>query len=593
MRGKPNSVDLRPPRGVPVSVVNATMSPLPSLTAELRRRFPRKALGAGVTHCPVRRHHTAAEITQQSFQPTARNARTASGEPGLSHISLSSGRTADWAHGVLYTDGQSFTGRQNLLRQPHLLPALLPATKYHTSDSAQTISLDEPSSPSSPQLFSPQLPGTPATIVSTTADAQEPLQGPGEGVNASAADMLAYEERLAQKWGLVRQSVRSVGGGGGGGGDPTRKRKTSTRKQRAYAQAQGVVNSFQLNNASTNAPVPCMVKPATVLKMLSSIPWFKSLSSRTLHKMLTTGSLVFFPRGSLIVRESSYGSCFYVLLDGLVGISSVSKRIDVRMDTAGAFFGEAALAPDVHVRREASVVALEDVWCFRLTADHMQEMQVDLEPLKKIYIAKLLSRAHWFDMLTVPKLAQVGQLMEVETVPANRSIFEEGDIAERMYIVVSGRVSIFKRKQGDLSTNAKGAHPSDETWAARNMHMADFSPGAKSPWFGEVALFNRDSAELGLRTANAFTVETTQLLSVHASQAKKLYELIPAFFKMNVSANEAYDIANQLNGTSSCIAPDAAEGHTPARASVASNKPSGQRQHLPALKGERFSSVEL
>ena len=254
-------------------------------------------------------------------------------------------------------------------------------------------------------------------------------------------------------------------------------------------------------------------------------------------------------------------------------------------------------------------------------------MQVDLEPLKKIYIAKLLSRAHWFDMLTVPKLAQVwgstcpcaharvhmhvhtytcayarvhahalaqvGQLMEVETVPANRSIFEEGDIAERMYIVVSGRVSIFKRKQGDLSTNAKGAHPSDETWAARNMHMADFSPGAKSPWFGEVALFNRDSAELGLRTANAFTVETTQLLSVHASQAKKLYELIPAFFKMNVSANEAYDIANQLNGTSSCIAPDAAEGHTPARASVASSKPSGQRQHLPALKGERFSSVEL
>jgi len=571
MRGKPNSVDLRPPRGVPLTLVNATMTPLPSLTPELWTRFPRKALGAGATN-PIHRHHTADEITRQSFvQPIARDARTAGGELGLSHISL-------LAQGVLYTDGRSFTGRQNLLRQPHLLPALVSATKYRTPDAVQTVSLDETDSPSSPQMSSPELPGTPATtMVSNTADSH----GKGEGINASVADILGGEELLAkamqERWGLVRQSVLSV---------PTRKRK----------KHDSVVNSFQMNNASPNAPVPCMVKPAKVLKMLSSIPWFKSLSSRTLHKMLTTGSLVFFPRGSLIVRESSYGSCFYVLLDGLVGVSSVSKRIDVRMDTAGAFFGEAALAPDVHVRREASVAALEDVWCFRLTADHMQEMQVDLEPLRKVYMAKVLSRVHWFDMLTATKLHEVGQLMEMKTVPANRSIFEEGDVADRMYIVVSGRVSIFKRKQGALSTNAKGAHPNDETWAARNMHMADFSPGAKNPWFGEVALFNRSSVEASLRTDNAFTVESTQLLSVHVSQAKKLYELIPAFFNMHVSANAAYDIADdQLNGTAAdYLIPDA-EGHAPTRASIASNKasPAGlSGQRLPALKRERFSGAE-
>tara|TARA_B110000046_G_scaffold149810_1_gene158051 strand:+ start:308 stop:430 length:123 start_codon:yes stop_codon:yes gene_type:complete len=40
-------------------------------------------------------------------------------------------------------------------------------------------------------------------------------------------------------------------------------------------------------------------------------------------------------------------------------------------------------------------------------------------------------------------------------------------------------------------------------------------------------LFNMNSDELGRRSADAFTVETTQLLSVHASQARKLYELIP------------------------------------------------------------------
>ena len=94
---------------------------------------------------------------------------------------------------------------------------------------------------------------------------------------------------------------------------------------------------------------------------------------------------------------------------------------------------------------------------------------MNLEPLRKIYLAKLLSRVRWFDMLTAPKLSLLAQLMEVETFPANRSIFEEGDVADRMYIVVSGRVSIFKRKNGGApSPGAKEVQPDEETVNAVN-----------------------------------------------------------------------------------------------------------------------------
>ena len=350
MREKPNSLGLKLPGGStdgPVTIVNAIMRPLPSLSAkpplELSRRANR-----------FHRRHSASEITPRSprLQPIARTARTTGGESELSSlVSLSS----DWAHGVLYTDGRSFTLRQNLLRQPELLrhahkprllPALLPSTKPPSPDSVQTSSLDEPASPSSPQS-----PGTPAMVSNAGY-----MERPGEGINASPAKLV-----VADSWGLVKKNMLGM----------------AARARRASAERD--FNSFQLKNASPNAPVPCMVNPGKILTMLSSIPWFKSQSNRTLQKMLGTGSLIFFPRGSLIIRESSYGSCFYVLLNGLVGVSSTSKRIDVRMDTAGAFFGEAALASDVHVRREASVIALEDVWCFRLTADHMRELKVSPE----------------------------------------------------------------------------------------------------------------------------------------------------------------------------------------------------------------------
>ena len=53
----------------------------------------------------------------------------------------------------------------------------------------------------------------------------------------------------------------------------------------------------------------------------------------------------------------------------------------------------------------------------------------NLEALKKIYLAKLLSRVRWFDMLTASKLTALGRIMEIEAFPANRAIFEEGELA--------------------------------------------------------------------------------------------------------------------------------------------------------------------
>ena len=152
-------------------------------------------------------------------------------------------------------------------------------------------------------------------------------------------------------------------------------------------------------------------------------------------------------------------------------------------------------------------------------------------------------------MLTASKLTALGRLMEIEAYPANRAIFEEGEAADKMYVVVSGRVGIFKRRPGEP------ANPGSETWASQNMLLAEFSPDAKSPWFGETALFNQAP-----RQATAFTVESTQLLSCHRSQAQKMKQLIPEFFQMNATYSKAYKVTNQLNGSD-----DSAPSHLSAK----------------------------
>ena len=173
----------------------------------------------------------------------------------------------------------------------------------------------------------------------------------------------------------------------------------------------------------------------------------------------------------------------------------------------------------------------------------------------------------------------------------HRRVFSEGESAAKMYIVLSGRVGIFKEaikpstqspspsfkrppaadgradetgdETGEIEPAAK-----EETWADRNVPphptpptawtgaralahwhgrpavcahicqrlvhafvhlvhtcpaqilLAEFSPHSKNPWFGEMGLITQQP-----RSATAFTVESTQLLSIHAKDCKRFFEV--------------------------------------------------------------------
>lgn len=503
---------------------------------------------------------------------------------GLPHISTPrspavASSIADMSPGVMFSNGMCFTGCSRLRLLSSVDPQakskeLLP--KLKTSDAAEEAT-EDPSAVSA----------APAETINPAADAksrrtsteineeeQEEMlvasvgtgnhEQPGEGMRASASALAAPKSWGAAKEGIMQQAKRN--------------RRASYTELMDVAERSLNMNKViaEVGGKGLNLP------PVKVLQMLGTVPWFKRLSNTDLRKMLSMATTLFFKRGQNILRENSYGTAFYVLLEGRVCASSTVRRIDNALEP-GTCFGEAALASQLNVRREATITALEDSYCLRLTANDLKSFpNLDLDTIKKIYCSKLLSRVKWFDMLTPTKLELLGRIMEVESFPASAFVFNQGEPSDKMYILVSGAVGIFKAKEappqpqppaeaahdppnGQLmgqstdtdDAEAGGSKPAaapvaaedvtknKESWASRNVLLFVYDQESKNPWFGETALF----ADSRPRGATAFTLQQTQLLSVNMNKSKQLEEILPEFFRMNLAYNNVYKKVNQLNGT--------------------------------------------
>ena len=476
--------------------------------------------------------------------------------------------------GLMFTDGEKFTGSSRVrIRKPSDPTSRPPILPPGTLGKKQT----SPAEAEAEAMPSPE--ADPAAAVSGamgTAQKQVEEQErkrvrrtpedllieqvgagnhdlPGVGINASPSTLAA-----PQKWESLKDNLK----------------KSLAKTRRASflmlsGQVEKLLQSPQAGDNQEGLNLAGRTNATKVIQMLNAVTWFRRLSNSELRKLLGRCEIVLFKKGTQILRESTYGSAFYMLIEGAVCCKSESKHIDVALQP-GACFGESALATSVHVRREATVTALDDSWCLRMTAKDMLDLPVDLDSLKRIYYAKLLHTVTWFDRLPYLKLEALGRLSELEHIPASRVVFNEGDSSDKMYVLVSGAVGIFKLKGGEAGRETHsvpsvppppppqasaqasaesgaeaGAEAGAESWAERNVMVSQCDEHSKNPWFGEAALF----ADGRPRVATAFTVAESTLLSIHCKHAAKLQEIIPEFFRMNLAYSSMYKKVNQINGT--------------------------------------------
>ena len=105
---------------------------------------------------------------------------------------------------------------------------------------------------------------------------------------------------------------------------------------------------------------------------------------------------------------------------------------------------------------------------------------------------------------------------------AHRCIFNEGDVADKLYVVVTGRVGMFK-----TVVNADAAGQIAE--ATGSKLLVEFTSSSKYPWFGEAGHIAAVQADGGVgmgvepprRGATAFTSEWTQCLSIRSSLVRR------------------------------------------------------------------------
>lgn len=118
-----------------------------------------------------------------------------------------------------------------------------------------------------------------------------------------------------------------------------------------------------------------------IMGTLGGVRWFRSLDRAQLTTLYQRCTHRLYSRYSTILREGSVGNTFYVLLLGTVEVSGATTG-GGDVFGPGASFGERALVEAV--RREATIVALEDCYLLQLTAAEISGLPVQLDEVSDI-----------------------------------------------------------------------------------------------------------------------------------------------------------------------------------------------------------------
>ncbi len=141
--------------------------------------------------------------------------------------------------------------------------------------------------------------------------------------------------------------------------------------------------------------------------------------------------------------------------------------------------------------------------------------------------AEALASLPLFDGMTPDQIEHVARLGEVRMFSSGETLFSQGDPADRLYVLLSGRVAIlFKPHDGDV------------------LSVADIDPGGVFGW----------SSALGRRayTSSAASLDDCQTFSLRGEALRKLCELHPET-GVTILERLAQVIADRLDSTHSQV----------------------------------------
>ena len=126
----------------------------------------------------------------------------------------------------------------------------------------------------------------------------------------------------------------------------------------------------------------------TKVEALKRVPLFEGLSKKELTEIARATDDLTIEAGTVLCREGSLGSEFFVVIDGVAEVTKNGKRLATR--ESGDFFGEIALIATT--KRTATVTATTPLRCFILTSRDFRRVLDDNRDVERKVMHALAER---------------------------------------------------------------------------------------------------------------------------------------------------------------------------------------------------------
>ncbi|CAG9333735.1 unnamed protein product [Blepharisma stoltei] len=181
----------------------------------------------------------------------------------------------------------------------------------------------------------------------------------------------------------------------------------------------------------------------------------------------------FHPAGSVIIKQGEPGSKFYILIEGSANV--IRENDDGSMNLIaeigdGESFGERSLL--LGTKRAATVIAVEDCSLGVLVAsDYKKILESFMEDRYNVLI-EMLRHLPMFKDQSLNYLQRFTYYFKSKKVKKRQIIFQEGDPADKVYLIQDGEFSLFRT----LTVSIKSSKPFPEKSPLKTKNISKQSP---------------------------------------------------------------------------------------------------------------------
>jgi cAMP-dependent protein kinase regulator len=243
---------------------------------------------------------------------------------------------------------------------------------------------------------------------------------------------------------------------------------------------------------------------------IREIPLFSEIPKDAFIELLERMEMRRFPEKAIIFKEGEPGDSIWVLTQGMVRIYRYDRkgnRIWLKDLGEGDFFGEFGYFS--RSNRRATVEAITDVECLEITREVMEEIirrwpsvgDTLFEFYKKRVMSTFLAFSPLFGILSPEQRDRFIERFTRCVYGKDDIVIREGEEGDTFYMVKSGRLEVFKEKDG------------------KRRVVEELGPG---DFFGEIALLTG-----GKRTASVRAMERAELVCLKMDAFKEILDKFP------------------------------------------------------------------